>query len=61
MPINVAIVIPETGELLEPTTPAIYPATAEKKKAVIAKNIDPNAPKIIDSVSDAPFKFSLHV
>ena len=33
---NVAIVIPETGELLEPTTPAIYPATAEKKKAATA-------------------------
>ena len=38
---NVAMVIPDTGELLEPTTPAMYPATAAKKNATIAKN---NAP-----------------
>ena len=39
--IIVAIVIPETGEFEEPTTPAIYPATAAKKKETAAKN---NAP-----------------
>ena len=61
VPISVAIVIPETGELLEPTTPAIYPATAEKKKAVMAKKSEPTAPRMADSVKEAPFTFSLHV
>ena len=42
------MVIPDTGELLEPTTPAMYPATAAKKNATIAKN---NAPAR-DSMSE---------
>ena len=61
VPINVAIVIPDTGELLDPTTPAIYPATAEKKKAVTARNSEPNPANITDSISVAPCWFNLHV
>ena len=38
---KVAIVIPDTGELDDPTTPAMYPATAAKKNETTAKN---NAP-----------------
>ena len=38
---KVAIVMPDTGELEEPTTPAIYPATAAKKKAVTARKAAP--------------------
>ncbi len=38
---NVAIVIPDTGEFDEPTTPAIYPATAAKKNETTAKNSAP--------------------
>ena len=38
---RVAIVIPETGEFEEPTTPAMYPATAAKKNDTTARN---NAP-----------------
>ena len=47
---KVAIVIPETGELEEPTTPAIYPATAAKKNAVRAKNNPPASAKINEPV-----------
>ena len=47
---SVAIVIPETGEFDEPTTPAIYPATAAKKKAVIAKNNPPANAKMNEPV-----------
>ena len=47
---NVAIVIPDTGELLEPTTPAIYPATAAKKKDTTAKNRAPANERISDPV-----------
>ena len=39
---NVAMVIPETGELLDPTTPAMYPATAAKKNATRAKKSAPD-------------------
>ena len=38
---NVAIVIPDTGEFDEPTTPAIYPATAAKKNDTTAKKRAP--------------------
>ena len=42
--------MPDTGELDEPTTPAMYPATAAKKKAVTAKNSPPARAKINEPV-----------
>ena len=47
---NVAIVIPDIGELDEPTTPAMYPATAAKKNAVRAKNKPPAIARINEPV-----------
>ena len=48
---SVAIVMPETGEFDEPTTPAIYPATAAKKKATKAKKRAPANARMNDSVA----------
>ena len=47
---SVAIVMPDTGELDEPTTPAIYPATAAKKNAVTARKAAPASDSINEPV-----------
>ena len=48
---NVAMVMPETGEFDEPTTPAMYPATAAKKKATKARKSAPAIARMNDSVA----------
>ena len=42
--------MPDTGELLDPTTPAMYPATAAKKNATSARNKAPASDKMNEPV-----------
>ena len=48
---SVAIVIPDTGEFEEPTTPAIYPATAAKKKETTPRKRAPANARISEPVA----------